>query len=108
MKRGPKYHYMYVFCLGVLLDFLATRLNTQFGSRCAPPVVADEAKLAIVGPCVLACATRGGGRSEAGHCFYLIFLVQTCLRASPVVAEEAKLAIVLTYFFGPGGFECAT
>ena len=24
-------------------------------------------------PCVLACATRGGGRSEAGHCFHLLF-----------------------------------
>ena len=22
---------------------------------------------------VLACATRGGGRSEAGHCFHLLF-----------------------------------
>ena len=26
-----------------------------------------------VGPGVLACATRGGGRSEAGHCFHLLF-----------------------------------
>ena len=25
------------------------------------------------GPGVLACATRGGGRSEAGHCFHLLF-----------------------------------
>ena len=24
------------------------------------------------GPGVLACATRGGGRSEAGHCFHLL------------------------------------
>ena len=24
-------------------------------------------------PGVLACATRGGGRSEAGHCFHLLF-----------------------------------
>ena len=40
----------------------------------APPVVADEAKLAIV-------------------------LVQVCLRGPPVVADEAKLAIVFTYFF---------
>ena len=39
----------------------------------APHLVADEAKLAIVGPGVLACATRGGGRSEAGHCFHLLF-----------------------------------
>ena len=38
-----------------------------------PPVVADEAKLAIVGPGVLSCATRVGGRSEAGHCFHLLF-----------------------------------
>ena len=46
----------------------------------APPVVADEAKLAIVftyffGPGVLACATRGSGRSEAGHCFHLLFFL---------------------------------
>ena len=27
----------------------------------------------FVGPGVLACATRGGGRSEAGHCFHLLF-----------------------------------
>ena len=27
----------------------------------------------IFGPGVLACATRGGGRSEAGHCFHLLF-----------------------------------
>ena len=27
----------------------------------------------IFGPGVLACATRGGGRSEAGHCFPLLF-----------------------------------
>ena len=26
-----------------------------------------------IGPGVLACATRGGGRSEAGHCFHLLF-----------------------------------
>ena len=26
-----------------------------------------------VGPGVLACATHGGGRSEAGHCFHLLF-----------------------------------
>ena len=26
-----------------------------------------------IGPDVLACATRGGGRSEAGHCFHLLF-----------------------------------
>ena len=32
------------------------------------------------GPGVLPCATRGGGRSEAGHCFHLL-LVQACLRA---------------------------
>ena len=25
------------------------------------------------GPGVLACATRGGGQSEAGHCFHLLF-----------------------------------
>ena len=25
-----------------------------------------------IGPGVLACATRGGGRSEAGHCFHLL------------------------------------
>ena len=50
------------------------------------------------GPDVLACATRGGGRSEAGHCFHLL-LVQACLRAPHVVADEAKLAIVFTYFF---------
>ena len=27
----------------------------------------------LIGPGVLACATRGGGRSEAGHCFHLLF-----------------------------------
>ena len=27
----------------------------------------------FVGPGVLACATRGSGRSEAGHCFHLLF-----------------------------------
>ena len=27
----------------------------------------------IISPGVLACATRGGGRSEAGHCFHLLF-----------------------------------
>ena len=50
-----------------------------------------EAKLAIIfndffsfGPGVLACATRGGGRSEAGHCFHLLFS------------------------FGPGVLACAT
>ena len=37
-----------------------------------------QAKLAIVftyffSPGVLACATRGGGWSEAGHCFHLLF-----------------------------------
>ena len=26
-----------------------------------------------IGPGVLACATRGGGRSVAGHCFHLLF-----------------------------------
>ena len=26
------------------------------------------------GPGVLVCTTRGGGRSEAGHCFHLLFL----------------------------------
>ena len=26
-----------------------------------------------IGPGVLACATRVGGRSEAGNCFYLLF-----------------------------------
>ena len=30
-------------------------------------------KLNFIGPGVLACATRGGGRSEAGHCFHLLF-----------------------------------
>ena len=54
--------------------------------------------LAYFCPGVLACATRGGGRSEAGHCFHLL-LVQACLRAPHVVADEAKLAIVFTYFF---------
>ena len=29
--------------------------------------------VAFFGPGVLACATRGGGRSEAGHCFHLLF-----------------------------------
>ena len=28
----------------------------------------------LFGPGVLACATRGGGRSEAGHCFHRLFL----------------------------------
>ena len=28
--------------------------------------------LRYFGPRVLACATRGGGRSEAGHCFHLL------------------------------------
>ena len=52
----------------VLLHVFSTRVLR------APHVVADEAKLAIVfGPGVLACATRGGGRSEAGHCFHLLF-----------------------------------
>ena len=46
----------------------------------------------------LACATRGGGRSEVGHCFHLLFLVQACLRAPAVVVDEAKMAIVFTYF----------
>ena len=27
----------------------------------------------FIGPGVLACATRGGGRSEAGHCFHLLY-----------------------------------
>ena len=27
-----------------------------------------------IGPGMLACATRGGGRREAGHCFHLLFL----------------------------------
>ena len=27
----------------------------------------------VFGPGVLACATHGGGRSEAGHCFHLLF-----------------------------------
>ena len=27
----------------------------------------------LIGPGVLACATRGGGRSEAGNCFHLLF-----------------------------------
>ena len=30
-------------------------------------------KIFQIGPGVLACATRGGGRSEAGHCFHLLF-----------------------------------
>ena len=69
------------------------------------------------------CATRGGGRSEAGHCFHLLsfwsrracvrhtwwrtkrswplFLFQAYLRAPHVVAYEAKLAIVFTYLFSP-------
>ena len=54
--------------------------------------------MVIFGPGVLACGTRGGRRREAGHCFHLLFWVQTCLRAPPVVAHEAKLAIVFTYF----------
>ena len=28
----------------------------------------------IIGPGVLACATHGGGQSEAGHCFHLFFV----------------------------------
>ena len=34
---------------------------------------ATHAILSYFGPGVLACATRGGGRSEAGHCFHLLF-----------------------------------
>ena len=62
------------------------------GGLRAPPVVADEAKLAIV-----------------FTYFFLCFLVQTCLRAPHVVADEAKLAIVFIYFFfGPGVLACTT
>ena len=44
----------------------------------APPMVADEAKLAIV---------------------FTYVLVQACLRAPPVVADKAKLAIVFHLLF---------
>ena len=35
--------------------------------------VAEPGVFPSIGPGVLACATRGGGRSEAGHCFHLLF-----------------------------------
>ena len=31
--------------------------------------------LFLCGPGLLACATHGGGRSEAGHCFHLLFFL---------------------------------
>ena len=65
-------------------EYLAQRVVISPGSLRVPPVVADEAKLAIV-----------------FTYFFLLFsfLVQACLRAPHVVADEAKLAIVFTYFF---------
>ena len=42
-----------------------------------PPQNSDiiQGKIVKIGPDVLECATRGGGRSEAGHCFHLLFFL---------------------------------
>ena len=42
--------------------------GTSINSRGMP-----DFQIKLIGPGVLACATRGGGRSEAGHCFHLLF-----------------------------------
>ena len=39
--------------------------------------------LTSFGPGVPACATRGGGRSEAGHCFHLLFSSFFLFSSSP-------------------------
>ena len=50
----------------------------------------------------LACATCGGGRSEAGHCFHLLFFLFWPRR---LACAMHSLAIVITIVrsFGPGG-----
>ena len=49
-----------------------------FYAFCFSPTGGELPRLKICfpqyfGPGVLACATGGGGRSEAGHCFHLLF-----------------------------------
>ena len=46
---------------------------------------------------MLACATRGGGRSDAGHCFHLL-LAQAALRAPPEVAFTMRSWPLLAQF----------
>ena len=70
------------------LDSKVLHCSLQFtfgpGGLSAPPVVGNKSEAghcfhllfaSFFGPCVLACATRGGGRSEAGYCFHLLFFL---------------------------------
>ena len=57
------------------------------------------------GPGVLACATRGGGRSEAGHCFHLLsffflfsFFYAFCF--SPTSGNLPCVKICFPQYFG--------
>ena len=61
----------------------------------------------LVGPGVLACATRGGGRSKAGHCFHLLFSFSfffffffSAFYFSPTSGNLPCVKICLPQYFG--------
>ena len=56
----------------MLLLFL-TLLNSLYTVQLLPHLTIKTENDGDIGPGVLACATRGGGRSAAGHCFHLLF-----------------------------------
>ena len=57
----------------------------------------------LFGPGVLACATRGGGRSEAGHRFHLLFFLLFFFSAfcfSPTSENLPCVKICFPQYFG--------
>ena len=61
----------------------------------------DASGIYSFGPGVLACATRDGGRSEAGHCFHLLFLLLLLFSCfSPSSGILRKLIFFLDLIFG--------
>ena len=80
----------------VLIDFLEILEKFPFGDFLAIGI--------FFGPDVLACATRGGGRSEAGHCFHLLkpfffFLSFYTFCFSPTSGILRKIIFFLAFIF---------
>ena len=73
-------YYAIILPIRGLAEVMGMMLCTVFRNMVIDSSMVTPVKLKVhyyamsdFGPGVLACATGGGGRSEAGHCFHLLF-----------------------------------
>ena len=96
----------FLFSFSLILITRSPKIQTQTHFMFDPHISSSETEIPQkIGPGVLACATRGGGKSEAGHCFcqtpvQVEVETRSCLYFSPVtiitIITMTTITITLT------------